>query len=320
MATFVISGKSAKAPVARTDQLLLEEAGGTYKRVTADALHEHSRWAVLAAADYVAAPAKRFFNQAAKTFGAVATWEATTTYSLGDFVEPTTPNGFVYECVDAGDSDGSEPSWGTALGDDTVDDGATWRCRGAHVITTNEDLQALLPVGTPVRWKDANGTGWARVLGVSATEVAIMGDPIERGEPLTELAVGAAELATAIQLVVQDAYGDDASDLIADDLKMLLPWPLPPARLVGFAVRHDADDAGADQPTVNVEVGGNPIAAELADAGLSVSTTLQESPATTINQANADLDAGDLIEVVCTAAGTDGDASDLTVIIWAVLK
>jgi hypothetical protein len=59
-----------------------------------------------------------------------ATWQATHDYASGDLVVPTTPNGYYYEATtDAGSSNGSEPTWPTAVGDTVVDDGITWTCR-----------------------------------------------------------------------------------------------------------------------------------------------------------------------------------------------
>ena len=61
-----------------------------------------------------------------------AAWAASTAYSLGDVVRPTTRNGFNYECTTAGTSDASEPSWPTTPGN-TVNDGtAVWTCRTAR--------------------------------------------------------------------------------------------------------------------------------------------------------------------------------------------
>lgn len=60
-------------------------------------------------------------------------WEATTAYSLGQLIEPTTPNTYVYECTTAGTSAGSEPTFPTAAIGDTVTDGTVvWTMRGAR--------------------------------------------------------------------------------------------------------------------------------------------------------------------------------------------
>lgn len=55
-------------------------------------------------------------------------WVAATAYSVGDIVEPTTPNTYRYECTVAGTSHAStEPTWPTTPLGSTVTDGTvTW--------------------------------------------------------------------------------------------------------------------------------------------------------------------------------------------------
>ena len=64
-------------------------------------------------------------------------WQASTAYSVGDKVQPTTPNGRRYICVTAGTSDASEPTFPTAaIGDQVVDGTCVWRYESAkHEIT-----------------------------------------------------------------------------------------------------------------------------------------------------------------------------------------
>ena len=64
-------------------------------------------------------------------------WAATTAYTLGNRVEPTTPNTYKYECTTAGTSGGSEPTWPTsAIGDTVVDGTCVWTLVGKrHEIT-----------------------------------------------------------------------------------------------------------------------------------------------------------------------------------------
>lgn len=57
------------------------------------------------------------------------TWASATAYTLGDYVEPTTPNDYIYECTTAGTSGGSEPTWGTTEGGTTADGTVIWTCR-----------------------------------------------------------------------------------------------------------------------------------------------------------------------------------------------
>lgn len=63
-------------------------------------------------------------------------WEASTAYTLGQFVVPTAglENGFRYECTTAGTSGGTEPTWKTTEGETNTDDTVVWTCRyGNHL-------------------------------------------------------------------------------------------------------------------------------------------------------------------------------------------
>jgi len=68
--------------------------------------------------------------------GNAPTWAATTVYSHGDVIFPTTPNGKCYVCGEwgatyftSGTSGASEPTWGTTAGGNTSGDGdLSWRC------------------------------------------------------------------------------------------------------------------------------------------------------------------------------------------------
>jgi len=57
------------------------------------------------------------------------TWAVTTAYIVGDTIEPTTPNDYIYECTTAGTSGGIEPAWGTTEGGTTEDGTVVWTCR-----------------------------------------------------------------------------------------------------------------------------------------------------------------------------------------------
>lgn len=69
----------------------------------------------------------------------IVDWSTATAYALNDRVEPTTPNGFVYQCTTAGTSHAAtEPTWPTTgIGSSTVSDGtAVWTLLSArHEIT-----------------------------------------------------------------------------------------------------------------------------------------------------------------------------------------
>jgi hypothetical protein len=57
------------------------------------------------------------------------TWAASTAYSLGDYVKPTSENGYCYECTTAGTSGASEPTWPTTPGQTVADNTVIWTCR-----------------------------------------------------------------------------------------------------------------------------------------------------------------------------------------------
>lgn len=85
-------------------------------------------------------------------------WEVATGYSLGDLIEPTTPNGLVYKCTTAGTSHAAtEPTWPTVgIGSTVSDNTVVWTLMGdRHELTEiklaldSGDLGAATP-GDPL--------------------------------------------------------------------------------------------------------------------------------------------------------------------------
>jgi hypothetical protein len=56
-------------------------------------------------------------------------WTASTAYSVGAKVSPTTANGYYYECTTAGTSGTTQPSWPTTEGATVQDGTVVWTCR-----------------------------------------------------------------------------------------------------------------------------------------------------------------------------------------------
>lgn len=79
-------------------------------------------------------------------------WAATTAYSLGDFVEPTTVNGLRYECTTDGTSGESEPTFPTAPGQTVADGSAVWTCRAKNVLDTNCPNHKSIAKGASKIW------------------------------------------------------------------------------------------------------------------------------------------------------------------------
>jgi len=70
-------------------------------------------------------------------------WTASTAYNLGDIIEPTTANGYRYECVTAGTSGTTEPTWTTNIGDQIVDGGVTWQCISSKLPSAQVYIEKL---------------------------------------------------------------------------------------------------------------------------------------------------------------------------------
>jgi hypothetical protein len=60
-------------------------------------------------------------------------WQASTIYNTGDFVVPTTWNGFIYEATTGGTTSGIEPNWKTTIGQTNSNGSVTWTCRSAFL-------------------------------------------------------------------------------------------------------------------------------------------------------------------------------------------
>lgn len=64
-------------------------------------------------------------------FGSLA-WAASTAKTIKSIVRATAGGGFYYECVTAGTTSGSEPTWNNQEGALTTDGGVTWAARSIH--------------------------------------------------------------------------------------------------------------------------------------------------------------------------------------------
>ena len=74
---------------------------------------------------------------------AIASWAASTAYSLGDVRRAATDQvtGLFFKCVTAGTSGGSEPSWPTDIGVEATDGSVTWKA----ISSVYADLSVLAP-------------------------------------------------------------------------------------------------------------------------------------------------------------------------------
>ncbi len=118
-------------------------------------------------------------------------WAASHVYSLGQSVEPTSPNGLRYEVLTAGTSAASQPTWPTSGIGSTVTDGTVvWKLVGASHLPNEIKLAstegglagavagAALSLGTEVLSGTANKkTIWVRVSNAVTTPSNNSGTP-----------------------------------------------------------------------------------------------------------------------------------------------
>ena len=66
-------------------------------------------------------------NQITLTPANIATtWPTSTAVTLGQLIQPTSPNGWVYKCTTAGTTSGTQPTWPTSLNSTVIDGTAVW--------------------------------------------------------------------------------------------------------------------------------------------------------------------------------------------------
>ncbi len=94
-------------------------------------------------------------------------WSASTAYSVGDIVFPTSANGFVYEATSGGTSGASEPAWPTTLGGTVTDNTVTWKALKVPGRALKRPLYVALftadPTDTGSTTNEVSGGGYSRV-------------------------------------------------------------------------------------------------------------------------------------------------------------
>jgi hypothetical protein len=75
-----------------------------------------------------------------------AAWQADTSYSVGAYVVPTSPNDHFYKCTAAGTSAASEPTFPTD-GTTVTDGGVTWKDMGPITAVQDTDFEVLSRTG-----------------------------------------------------------------------------------------------------------------------------------------------------------------------------
>ena len=171
----------------------------------------------------------------------------------------------------------------------------------------------LMSPGLPLKYTYDGNTYYGRVNAVTTdTNITIQGAPLDTNHDLTALYVGTPEMVVQVNCFVAGTYGDGAGDLLNADMNAAMTWQLTTAYLVAFGAKHATDD-GTANPKINVKVGGNVVSTNDSNNGIQVDDVWVANPAVAINTTSYVCTRGESLEVACTAAGTDGDAADLSV-------
>jgi hypothetical protein len=299
--------------------LIVDDSASANRKATLEDLMDHfhaqQKWNLIDTADYTATPTTEEFD--GSTFNNVSDWAAATGYTAGDFVKPATANGYIYECVTNGTSGGAEPAFGTTIGADTADNTTSWRCRGLHVVTTSADLTGSIAVGSPLKYVYSSTTFYGMCVGITASRIAVAGAPMLSNVNLSALSFGQPERVVQVTMWKDGDFDGGVADVV---IEPQLKWQLADAYLVSAYIAAAGDDTGADNAQVNVEVGGSAVFRNDGDDGYSVATSFVESSYVDINVSNYKIERGDALNPTVTAAGSNGDGTDLSIVCAFVLE
>ena len=151
--------------------------------------------------------------------------------------------------------------------------------------------------------------------------MTIAGAPLDVGQSLTNLEIGTPGQVVIMDLLVPGTYADNTEDILAGTANQHIRWRKSAAYLVAFSATHKTADTGAAQPKLNVKVDGNLISTQDSNAGLQLSTSgaWVDSSAVAISTGNYAVSFNSALELRVTAAGTNGNAANLSTSLVFVL-
>jgi hypothetical protein len=169
-------------------------------------------------------------------------------------------------------------------------------------------------LGDAIKYVDGRGTYFAVVSTVTTnTSIAISGAPLDTESDITALHVGNNKV-IQLDFFVSGTYADGTGDLLAADMNTYFKWQGRKAYLVAFSAVHKTADTTTN-PKINVKINAAAVSTNDSNNGVQLSTagTWVDNSAVAVNTSNYDINRGEAVEINCTAAGSAGDASDLTV-------
>lgn len=191
-------------------------------------------------------------------------------------------------------------------------------------ITMNTDKTAVLKSGMALKYT-AGGVDYFGICDSIVSAVLHINGITLAGKTLTNLYYSTNPAQTElIAFVVTGKFADAANtQLLQSDAETFVKWYKPDAKIVKVSHRVKTDDSGANQPRVNITVGGPdyedlaPVCTSNSSAGRDISEVWVET-VVDIDPNNYSLNYGDLIEVETDDYGSNDDAENLTVQIIVV--
>ena len=158
------------------------------------------------------------------------------------------------------------------------------------------------------------------VTDVAADHVILAGPSLSTVVAMSSLAILDPSRSGQVDVLLSDAYeaAGNATDLIARETRSRFVWSLPEARLARATARHETPNTGADQPHLNVTVGGAAVFLDSGGNGLQLPPTAATVEAVQADASNYVVEFGDVIELDLSAS-TDRRSFDLTVSLQFVL-
>lgn len=189
-------------------------------------------------------------------------------------------------------------------------------------VTDNIFNQAIFAVGRPIRYRDAGGASYyGRVTVYAAGTVTLRGAPMDATHD-AELDWGIMEKVTVLAFSDPGQWSDALDNtLLRNDLLLQggYIWKEGDARIIGFDAIETTADTGANEPHVNVSVGGNPVCTLNANAGpVMVDPVAQVATGADMAPANYVLAMNSAIELRTDAVGSNDDSANLMIYIIVV--
>tara|TARA_R100001163_G_C5015526_1_gene160011 strand:- start:143 stop:691 length:549 start_codon:yes stop_codon:yes gene_type:complete len=168
-----------------------------------------------------------------------------------------------------------------------------------------------LAVGLPLRLTTSAGTKYLIITNVQPSYIDVKG-PTLGSDSITAMNVGKPEMVSDMNLFVAGSYATATTvQLMKDKMETYYRWRASTAHVVEACfINHVADSTTA--PKLNVRIGGNRLLTDDSGNGVQVSGAGTWNDSSFVDLANSTISRNSALELEVTAAGGDGDASDLT--------